>query len=561
MIHRHAPGRALLAACATAACVAAATATAADAPGAAPPVLGEIRLIRPAPDAVPVWSEAALRRLITGRRTGGPCDAPGIAAFLERRYRFLGYVPSITARCEDGALHLSIRESSHVIDTITFDAADLTGLGLRPDPAYREERRLYPVPEEMPRAALRALMKTRPGDLYNFERYRADRAALERLGFTIAFVPGVAEEGDYPRGAYLIQSLRPRAARRDDPRRENNYLGGSASYGPRTRAAIGADYQRSELFGRFDRLSVAPLYNAALGGTLSYSAPLMAAREDPRRLYDAAFDIYSDFRHNRLLQGIETDQRSTGASLRMGFRPAWIAAPHELRFETALRHQRVSFEAALPGEPEEGLTALRLAADWTYRHTERPPSFTFRLGATVDQALRAAGGDRRFLRPSLEAGLHTRHPAGVETDLRFVAGTLDRAVPSWEQWSLGGPATVRGFREDFRLGRHFSALQAELWFPLARPLESLPGPPGADPAPGLLPREPSAARLMKGALFADGGTVSGTADGRNAAIAGAGIGLRLLVPRRPLVIRIDYAWGLGGRGGDSFPYVALGYRF
>jgi hypothetical protein len=39
------------------------------------------------------------------------------------------------------------------------------------------------------------------------------------------------------------------------------------------------------------------------------------------------------------------------------------------------------------------------------------------------------------------------------------------------------------------------------------------------------------------------------------------VGLRFVVPDQPLVIRLDYGWGLGPGGGDSFPYVSLTYQY
>jgi hypothetical protein len=526
-------------------------------PGAA---IRSLEVVRPDPAARPLVGERRVRRWLRPALEDG-CDAAAARAALERRYRFLGYVPRVEARCADGALHLSIRESSHAIARIAFDPAELIGLGLRIDPAFEDRRRLHPVPPDGPRPALRALLQTREGDLYNHERYRAERQALERLGYTLAFVPLPPRGDDYPAGAYLVQSLTPPRDSAGDPGRRRNYLGGNASHGPRRGAAVGATYQRQELFGRLDRLSVAPLYNASLGGQLSYVAPLLADRHDPAALFDLTFDLYSDFVHNRLLQGIVTDQRTTGVSAVLGIRPVGVAGPHDLRLEAGLRHERLRLEETIPGEPEENLTALRLGAAWTYRHTDRWPSLTLRLAPAVDVATARAGGDRGFLRPGLEGNFHVRHLSGWETDLRWVAGTLDRSVPSFEQWSLGGAASVRGFREDFALGRHLAALQAELWFPLARPLPARLETGGEPDQPGALPLERRVARHLKGALVLDGGYLSGTADGVNLAVAGAGIGLRFLVPRRPIVVKIDYAWGLGGRGGDRFPYVALGYRF
>lgn len=530
--------------------------TAIVARAAEPVTVRGVEILRPDATARPVFEPEAIRRWLEPVLADG-CDPDAAHDALDRRYRFLGYVPAIEARCDAGALDLTIRESSHRITLIAFDPAELVRRGLKADPWFEDRLHLHPVPADGPRAALRALLQTREGDLYNHERYRAERQAIERLGYTLAFVPLPPGDEPYPPGAYLIQGLAPPAPAGRTAARRRNYVGGDASFGPRRGGSIGAQYQRQELFGRLDRLSVAPLYNAALGGQLTYVAPFLADRDDPHRLYDLTLEFYSDFIHDRFLEGIETDQRTSGASFGLGIRPARLAPRHDLRFEFGVRHERLDLERAIPGEPEEDLSAVRLGVNWSYRHTDRWPSLTMRLYPSVDLAVDGAGGARAFVRPGLEAGLHTRHLSGWETDLRVIGGTVDRQVPSFEQWSLGGAASVRGFREDFRLGRHLGALQAEIWFPLARTLQSRPDPGGATD----LPLEPRSARLLKGALIFDGGAITGTADGDNVAIAGAGIGLRFLVPRRPVVVKIDYVWGLGGRGEEAFPYASLGYRF
>src|SRR5207247_920112 len=84
---------------------------------------------------------------------------------------------------------------------------------------------------------------------------------------------------------------------------------------------------------------------------------------------------------------------------------------------------------------------------------------------------------------------------GLEIDLHMFGGTVDRMVPSFELWSLGGATTVRGFREDSFLGRDLASLQAELWLPFARPVEVVvPPPSGGDQRVALKPVEPRSAR-------------------------------------------------------------------
>lgn len=511
----------------------------------APEIAVEIVAPPAHPGYRPVLSETQLREEVVPL-LGPVCDEAAIARTLERRFRFLGYVPSLQVSCGAGGVRLRLRESSHTVDLITFDASDLERLGVRPAPEFEERRRLYPLAADAPRAVLRGLLLTREGDLYNFERYRADSEALQKMGYAVAFIPGEAREGSaYPSGAYLIQSLTPRAAGTGTPRR-TNYLGGTGSYGPRQKSALGLLYEKDELFGRLDRLSVSPTYNAAAGGTLAYTAPLLAARQEPRRLYDLDLRLFSSYRHNRLLEGVLTDERQTGFSATLGVRPLRLEAPHSLRLLIGLRRERVALLETPPGETEGDTDTVQLGATYEWRHTYRWPSLSARLSPGVDFVARAGGGERTFVRGALEASLHGRLPSGVEAYLHFTGGTLDRQVPSFELWSLGGAATVRGFREDSFLGRHMAALQAEIWVPFVRPLQAA---------------EPKAARLFKWAVFADGGYLSGTTAGTTESIAGAGVGIRFIVPRHPLVIRLDYGWGLGVRGGDAFPYVTLGYRY
>jgi outer membrane protein assembly factor BamA len=514
----------------------------------------------------PVFGEARLRRELAPL-VGRGCDPAAIVERLALPYRALGYVPEIEASCEDGALRVSIRESSHRIALITFDASDLSRIGVSPDREFEDKRRLYPVPAQGPRALLRGLLETREGDLYNAERYRSEREAMARLGYTIAFVPGVVSgEAAYPQGAYLIVGLTP--ARKDEAytQRETNYLGGTGSYAPRSGSTAGILYQKDEVFGRLDQLTVTPTYNSSLGGTVVYRAPILAAREEPRRLYDIQGEFYSNFTHNRSLDGVTTDQRRSGLGVTLGIRPLALPAPNILRLEVGLRHERVNLGEPLPGQDDENLTILRLGATHEWRHTFRWPSLAARLEPAVDLSFDRAGGERSFVRPALDASLHSRSRSGLETDLHFIGGTLDRQVPAFELWSLGGPTTVRGFREDTFLGRHLAALQAELWLPFVRA-----SPPPLPPADGEVdpgevsksaPRfEPRAGRLIRGAIFLDGGTISGVEGSGTESLFGAGVGVRFIVPHQPLVFRIDYGWGLGARGGHSYPYISLAYRF
>jgi surface antigen Omp85-like protein len=509
-----------------------------------------------APEGARVIDTERLRGYLEAE-IGRECDPPRISENLAARYRALGYVPTVDIVCDEGRLDARIRESSHRIGLVTFDPSDLAALGVKAA-SVEGEKPLYPIPAEAPRDVLRGLMQSRAGDLYNVERYRADRNALARLGYALLFIPDLPVLPDaYPEGALLIQSRSPLPEEGTAPERKRNYLGGTAGYGPRSGPSAGIVYQRNDIIKPYDRLTLSPVFNTAWGGTLQYSAPFVAERSEPRRLYDLGGSLYSTFQNNRFIDGVEQDERTNGASVQMGARPLGLAPRHDARFEASLRYEDVYLDQA-PKPVGQAIVGFGMAHE--YRHTWSAPSFTLRTTPSVECAL-GLGHDPAWIRPDLELSWHARLGAGFEGDVRFHGGVFDRPAPEFQLYTLGGVTTVRGYREDTWLGRGLVVTQSELWIPFARPLEARPIPPGGTTDPTAAPLEPRFTRRLKAALFFDAGTAFETTAGTRETLAGAGFGLRFVVPDQPLVIRLDYGWGLGPQGGDSFPYVSLGYHF
>jgi hypothetical protein len=520
--------------------------------------VGSIRCVafEGAPEGAGVIDAERLRRYLE-QEVGRTCEPPRIAENLAARYRALGYVPTIDVACDDGRLDARIRESSHRIALVTFDVAELAALGVKAA-AVEGETTLYPVPAAAPREVLRGVMQSRTGDLYNVERYRADRNALARLGYALLFIPGLPASADgYPQGALLIQSRSPMPEDGAAPERRRNYLGGTAAYGPRAGPSAGMVYQRRDLLRAYDRFTVSPTFNTAWGGSLQYSAPFVAEERSPRRLYDLGGSIYSTFQNDRFLENVEQDERRTGVSAQIGVRPLGLAPRHDVRIEASVRYEEVLLEESADGV---GQTILGCGLTHEYRHTWAQPSFTLRTTPSLETAV-GLGDDPAWIRPDLEIVWHARLGVGFEGDVRFHGGVFDRPAPEFELYSLGGVTTVRGYREDTWIGRGLLVAQSELWIPFARPLEARPVAPGESGDPAGVPFEPRFARRLKAALFFDVGTAFGTTAGTRESLAGAGVGLRFVVPDQPLVIRLDYGWGLGSQGGDSFPYVSLGYHF
>jgi len=522
--------------------------------------VGSIRLVPfdGAPEGAGVIDTGRLRRYL-GEEVGNECEPPRIAENLAARYRALGYVPSIDIVCDEGRLDAVIRESSHRIALVTFDQADLAAFGVVAT-SVEDEKKLYPVPANAPRDVLRGVMQSRAGDLYNVERYHADRLALAKLGYMLLFIPGLPASADaYPQGALLVQSLAPLPEDATTPVRRRNYIGGTAGYSPRSGASAGLVYQRRDIVRAYDRLTVSPEFNTAWGATITYSAPFIAEHSAPHRLYDVGGSLYSNFQNNRFLAGQTQDQRTSGVAVALGARPLGLAPRHDVRLESTLRYEEVLLDGSNSADPV-GQTILHLGLAHQYRHTWTLPSFSLSTTPSVEFAL-GLGAQPAWIRPDLEMVWHARLSGGFETDVRFHGGVFDRAVPEYELYSLGGVSTVRGYREDTWLGRGLLDVQSELWIPFSRPLEARPVGPGEIGNAAAAPYEPRIARRLKAALFLDAGTAYDTTAGTGQTLLGAGVGVRFVVPDQPLVIRLDYGWGLGPQGGDSFPYVSLGYHF
>ena len=534
----------------------------------APPIasIGSIRFVATVGDGVEgsageaqgtVFSAVRLRDFLQDE-VGRPCAPFRIEEDIASRYRALGYVPAVRAWCADGTLTLAVRESSHRVSIVTFDVPELAPLAVQPQ-RLTDEKPFYPVPESAPRAVVRGLLQTRPGDLYNVERYRLDRLALARFGYVLLFIPGAApSEEQVGEGAYLIQSANPMPEDESKPARRGplNYLGGSAGYGPRTGGTAGVVYQRRDILTGLDTLSLTPTFSTAWGGAIAYSAPFVAAHKAPRRIYDIGGSLFTNFVNNREIEGDERDERRTGGSLSLGARPLGLRSPHDLHLQAELVRETVNVD----GLDESDLTMLRLSAVHEYRHVYRRPSLLLRTVPALEGSFDVGDGVP-YVRPALQFTAHARFRSGFEYELRLGGGGIDRPVPQFQLFTLGGSTTVRGFQEDTFLGRGIAYLQAELWIPFLRPLEGRPVGEEEIADPTQAPFESRLARALKWAVFVDGGEVWQSPLLGRASIAGAGVGLRFVVPGEPLVVRIDYAWGFGEHGGDSYPYIALGYGF
>lgn len=133
---------------------------------------------------------------------------------------------------------------------------------------------------------------------------------------------------------------------------------------------------------------------------------------------------------------------------------------------------------------------------------------------------------------ALELAYHRRLSLRLEADVRGHAGFASGSTPIFEQPSLGGGESLRGFRADTAIAERAYSVQSELWMPLVT---------GRRGAGGLRRFLSENVRL---ALFADAGEAQRSALSADGTRAGAGVGLRLDLRSRGIVLAIDWGYAV-----------------
>lgn len=150
-------------------------------------------------------------------------------------------------------------------------------------------------------------------------------------------------------------------------------------------------------------------------------------------------------------------------------------------FALGLTGSRQESEASVLGTPfpifagadEQGrtrITALRFFQEWTQRNSQEVvfAQSQFSLGLDAfDSTINETGPDSRFFSWRGQAFWVRRLPADLTLRLRGDLQVADRELVPVEQFSAGGPTTVRGYRQDVLLGNNGFLAGAELGIPVA----------------------------------------------------------------------------------------------
>jgi hemolysin activation/secretion protein len=251
----------------------------------------------------------------------------------------------------------------------------------------------------------------------------------------------------------------------------------------------------------------------------------------------------SDFRNQRILDGVLTDERRTGGGAHVDVEIQRNLDGHRLsagggfRRET-VRLQRTDTMAAAPDQVVNLTFAdVSFSHVWTRQLGTR--AATAQYSPSLRVGLGASATERAYARFRGEAAYHQELNDRASLHFRLHGGKATESTPIFELLSLGGENSVRGFRADDAIGRSYWSLQNEIWVRFL---------PRLGESKVLMALE----RNLHIAPFFDVGQV-GDAAGANSRAGvrrGAGAGLRF--PFRGIVLALDWGYGSGdgalGRG-------------
>jgi hypothetical protein len=507
-------------------------------------IIGRVK-IRPVPGRRPVYSIEKIEKLLRPF-VGGEWDPGEIETLLEDRYRFLGYLPRVRATVQAGILDIRIRESRFLLKLITRDPNELSRIGILP---RRGSTDPFPDDPEIPDWILQQNLLAGPGDYDNLERYAQERYRLARFGYDIAFIAGVPDpDTGFDSGAYLLvprgQGGRAGVESVEKLPPDRNYLGGSASYGPRRGTTVRATYRRWKWLTPFDFLEVSPEYNTEFGGEIRYRTDYLFPERFAHRNVSFSVRLFSELIPNRVIAGQETDERTEGGRVFFGIGLVPEKKSHDLELGLEFERSNLDLSGDFLAPVVDDFAFLRLTSRYTYRHLYRPPRFQLRALPALVLSLDKLGGEVAYELLSVDANLHGFSFHRYQLDFHLIGGVMGGDVPLTQELRIGGANTVRGFEEEDFSGTRMIAVQSELWFPLA---------PERPAGPRFL------SRLM-GAVFLDAGLIGGGRQGPSGEPVGAGFGLRYTLSGRPFFVKLDYGIGIHDGGDDHF-YMSIGFHY
>jgi len=292
-------------------------------------------------------------------------------------------------------------------------------------------------------------------------------------------------------------------------------------------------------------------------GSLDYSKDfvLFGSRIDGRRFFrrlSIQVTGSTDIDARRILAGVKTDERTTGLSASAQFEVFRDRKGKLLQFSTKGEHYTASLTPAGQSATKQNLNIVDLSSLFLYQKNNNPFERRFGFDAHLRLGLGLAATEPAYQSFYVNGNFHQRLTRILESDIAFHAEFDSRDTPIFEQASLGGAQSLRGFRQDDAIGRQYWSIQNELWAPVPGVQNSYEG------ARSFIRRNIRLAAFVdSGGAFNTTGTTAGTR-------VGPGSGIRFLYG--PAVFKLDWAYGLGdaaiGRGhGRVYFSISLANKF
>jgi hypothetical protein len=330
-----------------------------------------------------------------------------------------------------------------------------------------------------------------------------------------------------------------------DAKERNNYVGGGFEYRPGQGVSGYALFQRSRLVGDNDSASIKIGGQNSVLSSINYFADYLFFDALHRRL-SLRLTAASDLQSSRVFGPLTANERRTGGSARLELELFRDLGGNQLRFFVEGERKTVQLESDGTIVSNQNLTTLDAGGYYYYQSEHGRYPLTARLQPTLRFGLGASSEEPRFLTFSVDSNYHQKLPRLYELDITGKVMTNSSGTPLFEQASFGGGDVVRGFRQDDAIGRRMWSIQSEIWTPV----------PGIGDAPDSL--SSYIKRNVRLAFFVDVGGIYETSFSEPGTRTGPGLGARII--RFPLVIKLDWAYGVGkgvtGSGRGRF-YVSF----
>lgn len=240
--------------------------------------------------------------------------------------------------------------------------------------------------------------------------------------------------------------------------------------------------------------------------TANFTTDYIAFSRLHRRL---AFSLQggTDTEANRYITGTKQNEQRTGARARLELELFRDRNGHLLKFFTEPARTKVTLGAI------RTTNTIDVGAVHLYESSGSPYPWTWRFEPTLRWGT-ATATVQQHQRASATARFHRQLPKGWATDIAAQAAFASASTPLFDQPSLGGAESLRGFRRDDAVAIRLWTLQPELWAPVYTNLFL--------------------------AAFHD---IGNAGDLSTTPRRGPGLGLRYVAG--PAVLRIDWAYGLG----------------